>query len=257
MGHPNDNPVVVLAEARLRFEKLEAQAARIPELEAQAARVEELESEFTRLRNGAAIGHNEVTNGEAAPTAGLVNDSYETADSGLSGETDGAIPHFRVTDGSDEISPKEDSYSYETPDSRTLQRTQGAIRHSVVTDSSDEGQQYLARRTRVEQLVMKHRDYYQQSFDRRGVLGAIEFFSRSDEHEKDLIRQVDILDAGGDPRKTGTGPPPEAEDPPRPTAEPDRYAVGECPDCGRPFGTYGGAEYCSDCTERRRRESEA
>ena len=221
MGHPNDNPVVVLAETRLRIEKLEAQAARIPELEARAARVEELESELARLRNGAAVGHDEVTNGEAAPTAGLADDSYETADSGLSGETDGAIHHFKVTDG------------------------------------SDEGQQYLARRTRVEQLVMKHRDYYQQSFDRRGVLGAIEFFSRLDEHEKELIRQVDILDAGGDTRKTGTDPPPEAEDPPRPTPEPDRYAVGQCPDCGKPFGTYGGAEYCTDCTERRRRESEA
>ena len=257
VGHPDDNPVVVLAEARLRIERLENQVARIPDLEARAARVEELESELARLRNGAAIGHDEVTNGEAAPTAGLVDDSYETADSGLSGETDGTIRHYEVTDGLDEISPQEDSHSYETPDSRALQRTHEAIRHSGVTDGSDEGQGYLARRTRVEQLVMKHRDYYQQSFDRRGLLGAIEYFSRSAEHEQDLLRQVGILDAGRDPRKTSTDPPPEAEDPSQPPAEPDRYAVGECPDCSKPFGTYGGAEYCSDCTERRQRESEA
>ena len=257
VGHPDDNPVVVLAEARLRIERLENQVARIPDLEAKAARVEELESELARLKNGAAIGHFVVTNGDAATAAGLVDNSYETADSGFSRETDGAIRHSEVTDGTDDIFPQENSHGYENPDSRALHRTHEAIRHSGVTNGLDEGQDYLARRTRVEQMVMKHRDYYQQSFDRRGLLGAIEFFSRSDENEKDLLRQVGILDAGGDPRKTGTDPPPEAEDPPRPTAEPDRYAVGECPDCSRPFGTYGGAEYCSDCTERRRRESEA
>ena len=112
-------------------------------------------------------------------------------------------------------------------------------------------------RARVQGLVLNYRDYYQQSFDRRGVLGAIEFFSRSAENEQDLLRQVDILEAGGDPRQTGAGPPPETEAPPQTAEESDRYAVGQCPDCGRPFATHGGAEYCTDCTERRRRDSEA
>ena len=48
-------------------------------------------------------------------------------------------------------------------------------------------------------MVMKHRAYYDRSFHRRGVLGAIEYFARSDENEKDMVRQVGILDAGQDP----------------------------------------------------------
>ena len=57
----------------------------------------------------------------------------------------------------------------------------------------DEGQEYLSRRARVEALVLAHRGYYDRSFDRRGVLGAIEFFSRSAENEQELLRQADIL----------------------------------------------------------------
>ena len=100
---------------------------------------------------------------------------------------------------------------------------------------------------------MAHRAYYQRSFSRRGLLGAIEYFSRSDGNEQELLRQARILEAGEDPGQGGTGPPTEPETPP----DFDRYAVGQCPDCGRPFGTYGGAQYCTDCTQRRRRESEA
>ena len=121
----------------------------------------------------------------------------------------------------------------------------------------NEGQEYLSRRARVQELVMNHRDYYQQSFNRRGVLGAIEYFSRSAGNEQDLMRQVEILESGGDPRQSGAGPPPEPEAQSQASADSDRYAVGRCPDCGRPFATHGGAEYCTDCTERRRRESEA
>ena len=104
---------------------------------------------------------------------------------------------------------------------------------------------------------MEHRTYYERSFNRRGLPGAIEFFSRSAENEQDLIRQVGILEAGGDPREAGTGPPTDNAAAPQARVDPDRYEVGDCPDCGRPFATHGGAEYCTDCTERRRRESEA
>ena len=47
-----------------------------------------------------------------------------------------------------------------------------------MTGEPDEGQQYLARRARVEALVTEHRGYYDRSF-RGGVLSAIEYFSRS------------------------------------------------------------------------------
>ena len=186
--------------------------------------------------------------------------SYETPDSGSSQGTHGAIGHSGVTNGSPGDPPGEAPHSYETPDSGSSQGTHGAIGHSGVAngpDAPDEGQEYLSRRARVQDLVMHHRDYYQQSFSRRGVLGAIEFFSRSAENEQDLMRQAGILKAGGDPRETGTGPPPGNAAQPQAQVDPDRYEVGRCPDCGRPFATHGGAEYCTDCTERRRRESEA
>ena len=153
--------------------------------------------------------------------------------------------------------PDEASHSYENPDSGGSQGTHGAIGHSGVTNGSNEGQEYLARRARVQELVMHHRDYYQRSFDRRGVLGAIEYFSRSAQNEQELIRQAGILEADGDPRQIGTDPPPELEAQSQASEDSDRYGVGQCPDCGRPFATHGGATHCTDCTERRRRESEA
>ena len=283
VGQPDINPIVALAQARRVIE----------ELQAKAARVEELEAELALLRNGHTNGHYEVTNGEDEPPAGPPSDSYGTAHSGTSQETHGAIGHSEVPNGLPEDLPEEVSHSYENTGSGSSQGTHGAIGHSgvtnglpedlleevshshenedsngsegeseaighsEVTDGSDEGQEYLSRRARVQELVMNHRDYYQQSFNRRGVLGAIEFFSRSAENEQDLIRQAGILEAGGDPRHTRDDPPPETEAPPQTTEDSDRYAVGECPDCGRPFATHGGAEYCTDCTERRRRESEA
>ena len=247
VGQPDINPIVALAQARRLIE----------ELQVKAARVEELEAELALLRNGHTNGHSEVTNGEDEPPAGPPSDSYENADYGASQETHGAIGHSGVPNGSPEDLPKEASHSYENTDSGSFQGTHGAIGHSGVPNGRDEGQEYLSRRARVQELVMNHRDHYQQSFNRRGVLGAIEYFSRSAENEQDLRRQVDILEADGDPRQSGAGPPPETGAQSQATADSDRYAVGQCPDCGRPFATHGGAEYCTGCTERRRRESEA
>ena len=290
VGRPDTNPIVALAHARRLIEELQPRAARVDEIEAEVAL---LRAEVALLKNGGANGHPEVGNGEDEPPAAPPSDSYETAlpedsrgshgaighpemtngppenapevashsyetpDSGSSQGTHGAIGHSQVTNGSSESSPEEAPHSYETPDSGSSHGTHGAIGHSQVTNGLDEGQEYLARRARVETLVLEHRTYYERSFDRRGLPGAVEFFSRSAENEQDLIRQVGILNAGGDPRETGTGPPPGNAAQPQARVDPDRYEVGVCPDCGRPFATHGGAEYCTDCTERRRRESEA
>ena len=283
VGHPDTNPVVALAHARLVIEQLMVKAAR----------VDDLEAELALLRNGHTNGHSGVTNGEDQPPAGRPGDNYETADSRSSQEahepighsvvTNGspedspdepshsyeppdyetsqgthvAIGHSEVTNGSPDNPPEEASHSYETPDSGTFQESHGAIGHSGVTNGPaaepNEGLQYLARRARVEELVMAHGAYYRRSFSRRGLPGAVEYFSRSDVNEQELLRQVRILEAGEDPRQAGTGPPEQDEEPP----DPDRYAFGYCPDCGTPFATYGGADYCTDCTQRRRRESEA
>ena len=283
VGQPDINPIVALAQARRLIE----------ELQAKAARVDDLEAELALLRNGHTNGHSEVTNGEDEPTAGPPGDSYGSADSGTSQEVHGAIGHSEVTNGSPEFpseeaphsyenpdsassqgihgaighsevtngspgnSPEEASHSYENPDSAASQGTHGAIGHSEVTNGPDEGQEYLSRRARVQELVINHRDYYTRSFNRGGLPSAVKYFSRSPGHEQELIDQVALLEAGGDPRQSGTGPPPEPEAESQASADSDRYAVGQCPDCGRPFATHGGAEYCTDCTERRRRESEA
>ena len=283
VGHPHINPVVALAHARLVIEQLLVKAARVDELEAENA----------RLRNGGSSGHPEVTNGEgenpvswpavshaaAEPRvgvephgtishSGVTNDSpeepshepshsYENTDSGTSQEAHGVIGHSEVTNGPPSDPPEAPPHSYENTDSGTSQETRRTIGHSRVPNGPaaepDEGQKYLSRRARVEDLVMAHGTYYRRSFSRRGLPGAVEYFSRSDEHEQELLRQVRILEAGEDPRQAGTGPPVQEEEPP----DPDRYAFGYCPDCGKPFATYGGAEYCTDCTQRRRRESEA
>ena len=204
-----------------------------------------------------AIGHSTVTDGEGARAPEFPSHSYENADSNPDTGAHEAIGHSGVTDGSEENHPEESSNSYEAPASDPPAEAQEATGHSGVTNGEDEGQQYLSRRARVEPVVLEHRDFYQQSFDRRGVLGAIEFFSRSAENEQELMRQVDILEAGGNPRQSGSDPPTGSAAQPRAQQDQDRYAVGQCPDCGRPFGTYGGATHCTDCTERRRRESEA
>ena len=254
VGRPDTNPIVALAQARRLIENLQPRAARVDGLEAELVL---LRAELALMRNGGADSHPQVTDGEGHTPDAPPGDSYETAGPDDGGESHGAIGHLEVTNGPLGNPSEVASHSYETPDSGGPQRNHGAIGHSEVTNGPDEGQEYLSRRGRVEALVTEHRSYYDRSFSRRGVLGAIEFFSRSAENEQDLIRQVGILEAGGDPRESGTGPAPGDAAQPQARGDPDRYAVGDCPDCSRPFATHGGAKYCTDCTERRRRESEA
>ena len=291
VGRPDTNPIVALAQARRLIEELQPRAARVDEMEAEVAL---LRAEVALLRNGSANGHPKVGNGEDEPPAAPPNDSYETAVPDDARESHGAIGHFLVTNGSSESSPEEASHSYENPDSGSSQgthgaighlrvtngsveippdenprshealvsepssATQGTISHSELSNGSDEGQEYLARRDRVELLVMRHRTYYDRSFHRRGVLGAIEYFSRSAENERELVRQVRILDAGQDPGRASNEARQQTERPAPPVnPETGRSEVEYCPDCGSPYTTFNGEERCPDCTGRRRRESEA
>ena len=254
---------------------------------------EELRAEIARLRDSLAIGHLGVTDGYGAEAHGPAPRSYGNPGIGASTEAHGAIGHSGVTDGQEAEAPEPTSHSYENPDSSTPTGTHGAIGHSGVTDGSaesmpkepppsheapdpgpwptpqeatghsevtgepDEGRQYLSRRARVEALVLEHRPYYDRSF-RGGVLTAIEFFSRSDENEQELLRQAGILEAGQDPRAQDAGPPKGNEGPPpRVNPETGRREVEFCPDCNSPYTTFNGEERCPDCTDRRRRESEA
>ena len=200
VGRPDVNPIVALAQARRRIEDLETQLARIVELEA----------ELARLRNAGATGHRDVTNGEASPRLDEASPSYETWDpqgyretsaaighlevtdgeddpspeelrrsyesqeSGSTPGEHGAIGHSRVTDGGSETPPEEAGHRYESEVSDTSQETRGTIGHSQVTNGPDEGQEYLARRGRVQALVMEQRGYYGRSF-RGGLLSAIEY----------------------------------------------------------------------------------
>ena len=186
------------------------------------SRVKELEAQLALLRNGGAVGHVEAGNGEREIPLDEASHSYE----------------LTVSDGSPGASE--------------------SMVHSEGSNGPDEGQEYLARRDRVESLVMKHQAYYQRSFHRRGVLGAIEYFARSDENEKDLVRQVGILDAGKDPARANddAGQQPEGASLPV-NQETGRREVEYCPDCSSPYTTFNGEERCPDCTDRRRRESEA
>ena len=254
---------------------------------------EELRAEIARLKNGVAISHSGVTDGYGAEAHDPAPHSYGNPGIGASAEAHGAIGHSRVTDGQEAEAPEPTSHSYETPDFSTSTEAHGAIGHSGVTDGSaesmpkeppssheapdpepwptpqeatghsevtgepDEGQQYLSRRARVEALVLEHRPYYDRSF-RGGVLTAIEFFSRSDENEQELLRQAGILEAGQDPRAQDAGPPKGNEGPPpRVNPETGRREVEFCPDCNSPYTTFNGEERCPDCTDRRRREREA
>ena len=192
------------------------------ENEALRSEIEDLEAELARLMNGGPIAHSELSNGsETVPTQDASH-SYENADSGGSPEESGPIAHSELSNG------------------------------------SGEGQEYLARRDRVESLVMKQRAYYDRSFHRRGVLGAIEYFSRSAENEQELVRQVGILDAGQDPARAGSEARQQTEElPPPVNPESGRREVEYCTNCGSPYTTFNGEERCPDCTGRRRRESEA
>ena len=292
VGRPDTNPIVALAQARRLIEELQPRAARVDGLEAELVL---LKAEVALMRNGSANGHPEVGNGEGKPPAAPPSDSYETAVPDDARESHGAIGHFLVTNGPPENAPEEASHSYETPDSGSSQEshraighlrvtngsmetppdekphsheapysepssaTQEATGHSAVTDGSDEGQQYLARRGRVEALVMERRGYYDRRF-RGGVLSAVHHFSLNSENEDDLLRQVNVLRAGQEPSPSGAGAAQDPERPPpreEPLTESGRREVEYCPDCGSPYTTFNGEERCPDCTGRRRRESEA
>ena len=254
---------------------------------------EELRAEIARLKNGGAVSHSGVTDGYRAEAHDPAPHSYGNPGIGASTEAHGAIGHSKVTDGQEAEAPEPTSHSYETPDFSTHTGDHGAIGHSGVTDGSaesmpkdpprsheapdpepwptpqeatghsevtgepDEGQQYLARRARVEALVTEHRGYYDRSF-RGGVLSAIEYFSRSAENEAELNRQASVLRAGRDPSAQDAGPPKGNEGPPpRVNPETGRREVEFCPDCNSPYTTFNGEERCPDCTDRRRREREA
>ena len=292
VGRPDTNPIVALAQARRLIEELQPRAARVDGLEAELVL---LKAEVALMRNGSANGHPEVGNGEGKPPAAPPSDSYETAVPDDARESHGAIGHQEVTNGPPENAPEEASHSYETPDSGSSQEshraighlrvtngsmetppdekphsheapysepssaTQEATGHSAVTDGSDEGQQYLARRGRVEALVMERRGYYDRRF-RGGVLSAVHHFSLNSENEDDLLRQVNVLRAGQEPSPSGAGAAQDPERPPpreEPLTESGRREVEYCPDCGSPYTTFNGEERCPDCTGRRRRESEA
>ena len=230
------------AALRKSLEDNEALAQENDDLRAQ---VEELQARLALLTNG----HTAVTDGGAPdPT-----DSYEPEDSE---DPDRTIRHSEVTDGRGDTTPETAPHSYETGNDDSPPGNSGAIRHSGVTDGLDEGQEYLARRERVQALVMEHRGYYGRSF-RGGLLSAIEFFSRNEENEAELVRQVDVLRAGQEPAESGSDPPWEREAPSVPMTASGRREVEYCPDCGSPYTTFRGAEYCPDCTDRRRREGEA
>ena len=216
---PGTPPVVALARATRRIEEQDAL------IERQDSLIKELEAELALLRNGSGdsfIGHQVTT---------------------------------EVTNENGGTPPDTGSHSYETQCSEAPEENGDFIGHKKVTDANDETQQYLARHTRVEELVMEHRAYFSGSF-RGGVNSAIYHFTQSAANEEDLLRQVERLRRAQEPPDPGGSQPPEDEAPSQSPAGPDRYAVGECPDCGRPFATYGGAQRCSDCTERRIRESE-
>ena len=242
---PGTDPWVALARSRRENEALRSE-------------VEELQAELARLMNGGPIAHSELSNGpETAPTQDASH-SYETADSGGSPGESGPIAHSELSNGPETAPTQDGSHSYETADSGGSPEESGPIAHSELSNGSGEAQEYLARRDRVESLVMKQRAYYDRSFHRRGVLGAIEYFSRSAENERELVRQVGILDAGQDPARAGNEARQQTEGPTPPVnPESGRSEVEYCPDCGSPYTTFNGEERCPDCTGRRRRESEA
>ena len=195
------------------------------ENEALRTEIEELQAELARHMTGGTIAHPELSNGDGVPHQEQPSHSHETPDPGRPSEESGPIAHSELSNGA---------------------------------NGGDEGQEYLARRDRVESLVMKHRAYYDRSFHRRGVLGAIQYFSRSAENERELVRQVGILGAGQDPAGASDEARQQTERPAPPVnPETGRSEVEYCPDCGSPYTTFNGEERCPDCTGRRRRESEA
>ena len=270
---PGTDPWIALAQARRENEELRAEIARLKNggavshsgvTDGQEAEAPEPTSHsYGNPGIGAsaeahgAIGHSGVTDGQEAEAPEPTSHSYETPDFSTSTEAHGAIGHSGVTDGSAESMPKEPPRSHEAPDPEPWPTPQEATGHSEVTGEPDEGQQYLSRRARVEALVLEHRPYYDRSF-RGGVLTAIEYFSRSAENEAELNRQAGVLRAGRDPSAQDAGPPKGNEgQSPRVNPETGRREVEFCPDCNSPYTTFNGEERCPDCTDRRRREREA
>ena len=243
---PGTDPWVALARSRRENEALKGE-------------IEGLQAELARLMNGATIAHPGVTDGDGVPHPEQSSHSYETADPVRSSEESGAIAHSELSNGPETIPPQEASHSYETADLGGSTGESEAIAHSELSNGSDAGQEYLARRARVEALVTEHRGYYDRSF-RGGVLSAIHHFSLNYENEQELLRQVSVIRAGQEPGSSGAGaaqglerPPPHEER----LTESGRREVEYCPDCGSPYTTFNGEERCPDCADLRRRESEA
>ena len=206
-----------------------------------------------------AIAHSELSNGPETAPPQEASHSYETSGPGGSPGESGAIAHSELSNGPETAPSQETSHSYETSGPGGSPGESGAIAHSELSNGPDTGQEYLARRGRVEALVMEHRGYYDRRF-RGGVLSAVHHFSLNSENEDDLLRQVNVLRAGQEPGSSGTGAAQDPERPPPregPLTESGRREVEYCPDCGSPYTTFNGEERCPDCTGLRRRESEA
>ena len=272
---PGTDPWIALAQARRENEELRAEIAWLKNggaighsgvtdgEEAKApsptSRSYETADYSASTDTHGAIGHSGVTDGEEAEAPSPTYHSYETADYSASTDPHGAIGHSGVTDGSGQTPPHESSHSQEAPDSEPSSATREATGNSAVTNGSDEGQEYLARRARVEALVMEQQSYYDRSF-RGGVLSAIHHFSLNSENEGELLRQVTVLRAGQKPGSSRAGAARGADRPPpreEPLTESGRREVEYCPDCTSPYTTFNGEERCPDCTDLRRRESEA
>ena len=272
---PGTDPWIALAQARRENEELRAEIAWLKnggaighsgvtdgeEAEAPSPTCHSYETaDYSASTDPhGAIGHSGVTDGEEAEAPSPTCHSYETADYSASTDPHGAIGHSGVTDGSGQTPPHESSHSQEAPDSEPSSATREATGHSAVTNGSDEGQEYLARRARVEALVMEQQSYYDRSF-RGGVLSAIHHFSLNSENEGELLRQVTVLRAGQKPGSSRAGAARGADRPPpreEPLTESGRREVEYCPDCTSPYTTFNGEERCPDCTDLRRRESEA
>ena len=128
VGHPDTNPVVALAHARLVIEQLLVKAARVDELEAENA----------RLRNGGSSRHTQVTNGEGENPVNWPTVSHPAGEPGVGAEPHGTVGHSEVTNGSPEDPSWETPHSYENPDSDSSPGTHGAISHSEVTNGPPE-----------------------------------------------------------------------------------------------------------------------
>ena len=217
------DPWIALSQSRRENETLRAE-------------LEEIKAQMALLTNG----HSPVTDGEG-PSA---TNSYESEDSSGNG---GANGHSGVTDGQEANTPETASHSYETPDVDISPGESGAIGHSKVTDGLVDGHAYLARRARVEKLVLDHQNHYRRSF-RGGVPSAVHYFSQTPETEQELLLQVDTLTADQAAEASAESPPQDPEQTPS-----VRRGVEYCPDCGNPYTTHDGAEYCPECTEHRNR----